>query len=56
VSTAADGTFRLDVPAGDYVVEGLPAAGLMGTPGSQNVTVAAGTLTTVELTYDTGIR
>jgi hypothetical protein len=56
VRTADDGTFLVDVPAGDYVVEGLPATGLMGTPAPQNVTVAAGTRTIIELTYDTGIR
>jgi hypothetical protein len=29
---------------------------LMGTPGPQNVTVTAGATSTIELSYDTGIR
>jgi Carboxypeptidase regulatory-like domain len=54
--TNADGTFSLPVPAGDYLVVGLAAEGLMGAPGPQPVTVAEGQVTTVELAYDTGIR
>jgi len=50
------GPIVVAVPPGQYVVEGLPAAGLMGTPGPQNVTVAAGAATIIELSYDTGIR
>jgi hypothetical protein len=46
----------VSVPAGSYVVEPQPAAGLMGTPASQPVTVQDGSVVKVELVYDTGIR
>jgi hypothetical protein len=55
-TTAADGTFFAALPAGAYVVEAQPAEGLMGTPSPMNVTVDAGETTSVELSYDTGIR
>jgi hypothetical protein len=55
-TTGTDGTFVVAVPPGQYVVEGLPAAGLMGTPGPQNVTVTSSVPATIELSYDTGIR
>lgn len=55
-TTGADGTFFMAVPPGQYIVEGLPANGLMRTPGPQNVTVAPGTLAKIQLSYDTGIR
>ncbi len=54
--TNTDGTFSLPVPAGDYLVVGLAAEGLMGAPGPQPVTVTEGQVTSVELAYDTGIR
>jgi hypothetical protein len=54
--TNADGTFSLAVPAGDYVVVGLAAEGLMGVPDPHPVTVREGQVTTVDLAYDTGIR
>ena len=56
VTTGADGMFFAAVLPGQYVVEGLPAAGLMGTPGPQNVTVTSSVPATIELSYDTGIR
>ena len=55
-TTAVDGTFFVAVPPGGYLVEAQPANGLMGTPGPQNVTVTAGARSTIELSYDTGIR
>ena len=54
--TAADGTFFAETKPGDYVVVAQPAAGLLGTPGPQPVAVRAGTTTTIEIVYDTGIR
>jgi hypothetical protein len=54
--TAADGSFFVELPAGEYTVEPQPAAGLMGTASSQGVTVADGAVATVQLDYDTGIR
>jgi hypothetical protein len=55
-TTGADGTFFVAVPPGGYLVEAQPANGLMGTPGPQIVTVTAGAMSTIELSYDTGIR
>ncbi len=52
----AKGAAIVAIPAGNYVVQAKPAAGLMGTPGPMNVTVVDGTLTPVILSYDTGIR
>ena len=54
--TNGDGTFSLAVPAGDYLVVGLAAEGLMGVPEPQQVTVTDGQVTAVDLAYDTGIR
>lgn len=55
-TTGTDGSFLVAVPPGQYIVEGLPAAGLMGTPGPQDVTVGSGAAATIDLSYDTGIR
>jgi hypothetical protein len=54
-TTDAEGRYVVYVEAGAYVVVPQPANGLMGTPSSQQVTVDGG-LTTVDLSYDTGIR
>ena len=56
VVTAADGSFFAAVPAGDYVVEPQPVAGMMGTAGSLQVAVTDGSAAQVQLDYDTGIR
>ena len=56
VTTAADGTFFAELPQGFYVVMPQPAKGLLGTPGPQSVTVAAGAAVRLDLSYDTGIR
>lgn len=56
VSTLPDGSFAFDLPAGAYVVQGRSVEGLMGTPEPMSVSVEAGSLTTIELAYDTGIR
>lgn len=52
----AQGSAVVALPAGNYVVQAQPAAGLMGTPESMNVTIVDGALTPVVLSYDTGIR
>lgn len=52
----AKGAAIVPLPAGNYVVQARPAAGLMATPGPMNVAVVDGTLTRVVLSYDTGIR
>lgn len=55
-TTLPDGSFAFALPAGDYVVQGRAVDGLMGTPSPVSVTVLAGSLATIELGYDTGIR
>ena len=52
----AGGAAVVALPAGNYVVQPQPVAGLMGTAASTDVTVVDGTLTPVVLSYDTGIR
>ena len=56
VTTVADGTYFAELPAGFYVVIPQPAKGLLGTPGSQSVTVADSAAVRLDLSYDTGIR
>lgn len=53
-TSAADGTFSVEVAAGEYELRARPVDGLMGTPG--RVTVTAPDDAPVELVYDTGIR
>jgi hypothetical protein len=55
-TTGADGMFIVEVPPGNYQVEPQPVEGLMGGAQPHAVTVSAGTMTPVELEYDTGIR
>ena len=55
-TTAADGTFFAELPAGFYVVTPQPAQGLLGTPGPQSVTVTDGAAVRLAFAYDTGIR
>jgi hypothetical protein len=50
------GAYVVIVPPGDYFVTADPVDGLMGTPEPVPATVGPDALTTVELTYDTGIR
>ena len=56
VTTAADGTFFAELPAGLYVVTPQPTKGLLGTPGAESVTVTDGATARLDLAYDTGIR
>lgn len=58
VTTGADGTYRVAVPAGRVRVEAAPAAGLMGTPAPIDAVVPAGPRAwlRVDVVYDTGIR
>jgi hypothetical protein len=55
-TTGADGTFFIELPPGGYVVEPQAVAGLMGTAGSQSVTINDGVASMIQLSYDTGIR
>jgi hypothetical protein len=54
--TRPDGSFEVPLPPGDYVVHGRPVDGFMGAPDPVPATVRDGSLTTVDLAYDTGIR
>jgi hypothetical protein len=56
VMSAADGTFQVDLPEGDYVV--TPSTGSDTYPIAQpvSVTVSTGQYADVEINYDTGIR
>jgi len=56
VTSAADGTFTVELPPGDYHVSARPVEGLMGTPGPMDVEVEAGQPTELQVSYDTGIR
>lgn len=55
-TTDADGLVRLELPPGSYVISGGEVDGLFGPPEPVRVTVESGERTSVELTYDTGIR
>ncbi|MHB8958102.1 MAG: hypothetical protein ACYDAN_00550 [Candidatus Limnocylindrales bacterium] len=56
-TSAANGSYALDVAPGSYTIEARPVAGIMRTPAPAHATVrAAGDLVTVDLQYDTGIR
>lgn len=50
------GIVRLSLPAGEYVVVGLDAEGLFGSPDPVRATVVADDTTVITLGYDTGIR
>ena len=55
VTSAADGTFQLDLPPGEYTL--APQNGdPFPTAPSQPVTVTGGQYAEVEVNYDTGIR
>ncbi len=53
--STADGRFRFDVPAGAYVLIGESAV-MLPRGSQQDVLVVAGAVTSVVVTYDTGIR
>lgn len=52
----AGGVVGIGLPAGVYIVEALPAEGLMGTPVAVAVAAAAGGAAELFLAYDTGTR
>lgn len=57
VTSAADGTFALELAAGAYRLTAQPKEGLMGTPAPIDVGVEAGQpMTELTVSYDTGIR
>jgi len=56
-TSAADGSFRVELAPGAYRVTAQPVDGLMGTPGPIDVVVEAGQQPTeITVSYDTGIR
>ncbi len=56
-TSAADGTFTIELAPGAYQVTPQPVEGLMGTPALMDVEVEAGQpLTELQVSYDTGIR
>ncbi len=57
VRTGVDGSWRIALPEGSYVVEAQPVSGLMGTPSSVRVLVSSSARPSpIDLEYDTGIR
>jgi hypothetical protein len=56
VEADESGLFSVELPPGEYVVEGQPVEGLMGAPAPVTVVVEEGAATAIELEYDTGIR
>jgi len=57
VDSGADGTFSVELPPGDYIVE--PDSGNQFVPpyaDEQLVTVHEGEFTVIEIVYDSGIR
>ena len=55
VTSAADGTFRVSVPAGEYLVESQETSPYpFAKP--QQVTVSPGEYTVIVVAYDSGIR
>jgi hypothetical protein len=57
VTTAADGSFAVDLPEGSYLLVPSPAAGILGTAPSVPFAVSpTPPPLTLEVTYDTGIR
>ena len=56
VTTGADGTALVAVPAGDYVLQPQAVTGMMGGAQPVNVTVVDGAATPAVVSYDTGIR
>ena len=56
-TSAADGTFAVELAPGGYRLIAQPVEGLMGTPAPMDVGVDAGQpMTQVTVSYDTGIR
>ena len=56
VTSAADGSFSVELAPGAYRLTAEPVEGLMGTPAPMDVLVEAGAPTELQVSYDTGIR
>ena len=55
-TSAADGTFTVELAPGAYRLTPQSVKGLMGTPAVMDVVVEAGLPTELQVSYDTGIR
>lgn len=55
-TTDATGLFRIGLQPGDYTLEPQPVEGLMGTAPPTTFSVAKGSETFLDVSYDTGIR
>ena len=53
---AADGTFVVRTPPGDYLITAEPHPRYMGTPAPTEFTIGAGEVVDVLISYDTGVR
>ena len=56
VTSAADGTFRIELPPGDYVVQPAPGGDPFPSAEARTVTVVAGEMSEVEIDYERGRR
>jgi Prealbumin-like fold domain len=56
VSSNPDGTFKVSLPPGDYVIQPMAPDGGIPNATAQSVTVAPHEYFDVEIDYDTGIR
>ena len=56
VTSGEDGTFQVDLPPGDYIINPEPGGDPFPIGQPVDVIVEAGAFTEVEVAYDTGIR
>jgi hypothetical protein len=56
VTSGPDGTFRIELPPGDYVVQPAPGGDPFPRAEARTVTVVAGELSEVEIDYERGRR
>jgi hypothetical protein len=56
VSSSADGSFRLTLPPGDYVIQPAPGGDPFPRAEARNVTVVEGEMSQVEIDYETRDR
>jgi hypothetical protein len=56
ITSAADGSFKLDLSPGDYVVTPENGTDTYPIAQPQSVTVSTGVYTDIQVNYDTGIR
>ena len=54
VTSSADGSFRIDLPPGDYVIQPSPGGDPFPSAEARTVTVVAGEMSEVEIDYERG--